>query len=74
MGIADRVGYKNGFIYMDPTSNTTGTTIFVHGTVDNPVNNFKDAKALSDALGIEIKSLNREHPLIKAVREATKEK
>ena len=58
---------------MDPTSNTTGTTTFVHGTVDNPVNNFKDAKVLSDALGIEIKSLNREHPLVKAVREATEE-
>ena len=69
-----RSGYSDGFIYLDTVKGVPGTESFVNGTPSNPVNNLRDAKLLSARLGLSIRAPEPDHPLVKAVREATKEK
>lgn len=57
---------------MDINRGVSGNESFVNGTVDNPVNNLRGAKLLSAKLGLSIKSVQLDHPLARAVREATK--
>ena len=65
-------GYADGFIYYDAVKGSPGSTTFINGTLGNPVNNLRDAKLLSAALGLNIRRAEAEHPLVKAVRNATK--
>ena len=69
-----RVSYVGGFIYVDINRGFSGSQSFINGTIDNPVNNLRDAKLLSAKLGLSIKAVEPDHPLVKAVLEATKEK
>lgn len=48
------VGYANGMVWVDTTKVTaTGTTLYVDGVADNPVNNWADAKVIANNLGIK---------------------
>lgn len=46
------VGYSNGAIWVDTINGTAGTTNFINGTADNPVDTWADALTLSGSLGI----------------------
>jgi hypothetical protein len=47
------VGYANGAIWIDTTNGTAGTTPFINGTADNPVNTWADALSLSSLLSLK---------------------
>lgn len=47
------VGYSNGAIWIDTNNGSPGTTDFINGTADNPVDNLADATTLSASLGIK---------------------
>lgn len=57
-------------IYVDTDNGVAGRELFHHGTATNPVNNFNDANILTAKLR---EHLELDHPLARAVREATKE-
>ena len=46
------VGYANGSIWIDTLNGTSGTTAYVNGTADNPVDNISDAITLSGTMNI----------------------
>jgi hypothetical protein len=46
------VGYANGSIWIDTNNGVPGTTPFINGVADNPVNNVTDALVLSGATGL----------------------
>ena len=46
------VGYSGGRIFIDTNNGTAGTTSFVNGTADNPVDTLADAVTIATALGI----------------------
>jgi hypothetical protein len=50
--IIQTVGYAEGAIWVDTVAGTSGTTPFVHGVADNPVDNLADAITLSGTMGI----------------------
>ena len=46
------VGYSNGSIWIDTNNGTAGTTPYVNGTADNPVNTLADGLTISASLGL----------------------
>lgn len=50
--VRQSVGYANGAIWIDTASGTAGTSAFVNGVADNPVDNLPDAITLSGILNI----------------------
>ena len=46
------VGYQDGSIWIDTNSGTAGTTSWINGTADNPVNSIANAYTLATALGL----------------------
>ena len=46
------VGYQNGAIWIDTVNGTAGTTAWINGTADNPVDSLADATTLSTALNL----------------------
>jgi len=47
------VGYANGAIWVDTVNGAAGTTEFINGVADNPVDSWADALTLSASLGIK---------------------
>lgn len=50
--VTQSVGYANGAIWVDTVNGTSGSTAFVNGTADNPVDNWSDALSLSSTLNM----------------------
>ena len=50
--ITRSVGYADGAIWIDTVNGTAGTTAFINGTADNPVDTLADGRTLSIALGL----------------------
>jgi len=46
------VGYSDGSIWVDTINGKAGTTAFINGTADNPVNTWADALSISSSLGL----------------------
>jgi hypothetical protein len=46
------VGYENGAIWIDTVNGTAGSTVYVNGTADNPVDNLADAILLATTLNL----------------------
>jgi hypothetical protein len=47
------IGYAFGAIWLNTINGTAGTTVFINGTADNPVDTLADALTLSTSLGID---------------------
>lgn len=50
--VAVRPGYTGGFIWVDTIGGAAGTTSYVNGTAENPVNSIASAKTIADNLNL----------------------
>jgi hypothetical protein len=50
--ITRSVGYADGAIWVDTVNGAAGTTSYINGTADNPVDSWADALTLSSQIGI----------------------
>jgi hypothetical protein len=50
--ITRSVGYEDGAIWIDTVNGQPGTTSYINGTADNPVDTLTDATALSASVGL----------------------
>ena len=50
--VVQSVGYANGAVWVDTNNGVAGTTAFVNGVADNPVDSWADALTIAAAVGL----------------------
>jgi len=51
--INQSIGYVDGAVWIDTINGSSGTTLYVNGVADKPVNSYADAITIANALGVK---------------------